>query len=84
MTSRDAAFLCGDQMSPDIAACLAGLADRYQANLSMECAGRRVLLDSLIGILSVEFRRGDRLTVIADGPDEEEAADAVCAALEAR
>ena len=84
MTRKDVVFRCADRMTPDIAARLATLADRCQASLRMECMGRSVLLDSLIGILSEGFERGMRLSVIADGPDEREAVEAVCATLEGR
>ncbi len=84
MTLKEVVFGCGEALTPDVAAKLTALAERYAAKLYMECAGKRVLLDSLIGILSVECLRGTRLTVIADGPDEQDAADAVAEALEGR
>lgn len=82
MVRMEASFACAGGMTPDIAAQLAQLAERFQANLQMECAGKRVPLDSLIGILSVECRRGTPLAVIADGADERDAAQAMKALLE--
>ena len=71
-----------DSMTPDIAAKLATAAEHHRARLELECGGKVVLLDSLIGILSLECRRGTRLTILADGEDERAAAEAIRAVLE--
>ena len=82
MVRLEAVFGCGDSLTPDVAAKLAAIAERYDAKLEMEHEGKRVLLDSLIGILSVPCRRGDRLTILAEGQDAQAAAEAIAAALE--
>ena len=79
-----AVFGCADSLTPDVAARIAQLAERHAARLQLECGGKRVLLGSLIGMLSLDCRRGSKLTVIAEGDDEQEAAAAICAALEGR
>lgn len=84
MVRKEAVYGCGDSLTPNVAARLADIAERYRSRLEMECAGKRVQLDSLIGILSVPCQRGSRLTVIAEGEDEAEAAAAIAKALEAR
>lgn len=84
MFRTEAVFNCADNLTPDVAAMLAGIAERYAAQLEMEYAGKRVLLDSLIGILSVPCRRGDALAILADGEDEQAAAEAIARALEGR
>lgn len=84
MVRKEAVYGCGDSLTPNVAARLADIAEHYRSRLEMECAGKRVLLDSLIGILSVPCQRGSRLTVIAEGEDEAEAAAAIAKALEAR
>ena len=84
MVRTEAVYGCGDSLTPNVAARLADIAERYRSQLEMECAGKRVLLDSLIGILSVPCRRGSRLTVIAEGEDEADAVAAIVKALEAR
>ena len=84
MVRREAVYACGDSLTPNVAARLADIAERYRSQLEMECAGKRVLLDSLIGILSVPCQRGSRLTVIAEGEDEADAAEAIARALEGR
>ena len=52
------------------------------AKLLLECDGKRVLMDSLIGILSLDCPRGTRLAVIAEGEDEQQAAETVALMLE--
>ena len=82
MVRMEAVFQCGDGMMPDVAAKLTAIAEKYDAKLEMERGGKRVLLDSLIGILSVPCRRGDALTILAEGQDAQAAAEAIAAALE--
>ncbi len=82
MVRMEAVFQCGDGMTPDVAAKLTAIAEKYDAKLEMERGGKRVLLDSLIGILSVPCRRGDALTILAEGQDAQAAAEAIAAALE--
>ena len=65
----------------NLGALLAQLTERYRSNLLMECAGKRVLLDSLIGMLSISCRRGEKLFVIAEGDDERQACRAMVDAL---
>ena len=81
MVRMEAVFGCAEGMTPDVAAKLAQLSEHFAAQLQLECGGKRVRLDSLIGILSVECRRGTRLAVLAEGEGEQAAAEAVCAAL---
>ena len=75
MVRMDARFTAADSLSPDIAARLAQHAARYKSQLSLECGDKNIQLGSLIGILSMELYRGTRMIVIADGEDEELAAE---------
>lgn len=84
MVRLEAVYGCGESLTPDVAARLAQVAEHYAAHLEMECAGKQVLLDSLIGILSVPCARGTQLTVVAEGEDERAAAEAIAAVLEGR
>ena len=84
MVRKEAEFHLGDILTPDHAAKLATLTEHFSAKLLLECEGKRVLLDSLIGILSLDCPRGTRLTVIAEGEDEQKAAEAVASMLEGR
>ena len=84
MLRMEAVYGCGDNLTPDVAARLATVAERYMARLELECGGKAVLLDSLIGILSLDCPRGTRLTVVADGAYGSGAAEAVARLLEGR
>ena len=81
MLRREVVFGCADAMTPDVAARLTQLAEGSGSKLQLECGNKRVLLDSLIGILALECPRGTRLTVIADGGDECAAAADVASML---
>ncbi len=82
MIRLEAVYGGGDGKTPDVAAKLTAIAERYEARLEMERGDKRVLLDSLIGILSVPCRRGERLAILAEGRDAQAAAEAIAAALE--
>lgn len=77
MVRTVAEFSVSDRMTPEIAAKLAQQAEKFAANLVIEYGNASILLDSLIGVLSLDLNRGTRLTVIADGADEAEAANAI-------
>lgn len=84
MIRMEAVYGCGDSMTPDVAAKLTAITEYYDARLEMDHAGKRVLLDSLIGILSVPCNRGDRLTILAEGAEAQAAAEAIAAVLEGK
>jgi len=65
-------------VTPDFAAQLAHRASQYAANVYFEKENMRLSVDSLIGILSLDLRRGTKITIVADGWDEQPALDAVC------
>lgn len=75
-------FKSGDTITPDLAAKLASAAERFEAHIQLEHNGVRLSLDSLIGILSFDLRRGEAFTLRATGPDEDEALEAVAKILE--
>lgn len=81
MVRTEAVFGYAEALTPDVAAALAQEAERYDARLQMEYGGKRVMLDSLIGILSLDCFRGTRLTILAEGRDAERAAEAIAALL---
>ena len=84
MIRKEITFDCGDLLTPDHAAKLATLTEKFSAKLLLECDGKRVLMDSLIGILSLDCPRGTHLAVIDEGEDEQQAAEAVALMLEGR
>lgn len=71
-------FEADDTMTPSFAAKLAQLASKYSCKVSICSGGIELGVESLIGILAMDMRRGGTVTVIADGKDEAEAAAAIC------
>ena len=74
MVMLDVTFNADAGMSPELAARLCQCASGYESGVLLKCGNRDLRLDSLIGILSMKMPRGSRVTVVADGSDEQEAA----------
>lgn len=81
MIKLDTIFEAADGLTPEFAAKLSNYAARYESDLSVECGGKCLNLDSLICILSLELFRGVKVTVVADGRDEKEAAEEISKVL---
>jgi phosphocarrier protein len=65
------------------AAKFVGLASRFQSRIAVGIGGRTMDGKSILGLLLLAAARGTAITITADGPDEQAAADAL-AALTAR
>lgn len=81
MTRTETTFNAQDCMTPDFAAALANCASAYAANVYLEKGSTRLSVDSLIGILAMNLRRGMRVSIVADGYDAPQAVDRICAFL---
>lgn len=81
MVRTETVFTAEDRMTPEIAVTLAQQAEKFAANLVIGYDNTTIQLDSLIGVLSLELYRGKTLFVIADGADENEAAETICKVL---
>ncbi len=81
MMKREIVFGACAAVTPDFAARLAQLATEVASEVYLERGGARLCVDSLISILSMDLRRGARVVVCAEGADEAEAAERVCALL---
>ena len=77
MVKLDAVFTAADGLSPDFAAKLSTRASQFESSIMVACGGKQLSLDSLICILSMEMYRGVSVSVIAEGTDETEAAEAI-------
>ena len=55
---------------------------RKQMTLMVEKAERSVNAKSLLGVLSLGITKGSNIIISAEGPDEEEAVNALCALIE--
>ena len=52
-------------------------ANSFSCSISVEREDRRVNAKSLLGVLSLGIVKGMEITLVADGPDEEEAIEAL-------
>lgn len=59
------------------------VANGYKSRLSVCQPGRTINAKSLLGVLSMKLGKGAEVEVTADGPDEEEALEALVAFLKA-
>ena len=64
-----------------MAAKLSTIAEQYTSEISLEFRDKSMRMDSLIGLISIEFHRGEDICVVASGDDEEAAASANCGML---
>jgi len=53
-------------------------ANSYKSSIWIERDDRRVNAKSLLGVLSLGVVKGMTITIIADGPDENEAIEGLC------
>jgi len=63
---------------------LTQVAGRFQANVWVGRNGRRVNAKSIMGVMMLAAAMGSKVTVETDGPDEQQAMDAVTALIAAR
>ena len=56
-------------------------ANEFKSSIWVEVEERRVNAKSLLGVLSLGIVMGTEITLIANGPDEEEAVEALAALL---
>jgi len=78
----DSHFGVADGLTPGLAAQIAQCASNYSSRMSIAMDGREIQIESLISILSMELRRGRKLTIIAEGADAHEAAASLKMLLE--
>ena len=57
-------------------------ANEFRCNIKIDHQDRHVNAKSLLGVLSLGITKGSTITLTADGSDEEEALDALCALVE--
>lgn len=56
-------------------------ANEFKSSIWVEVEERRVNAKSLLGVLSLGIVKGTEITLIANGPDEEDAVEALAALL---
>lgn len=82
MQKFDIKFGAGETMTPDFAAKLAHEASRYSCKVYLKSGNLELCVDSLIGILAMNMRKGGAVTVTTDGSDEAEAGLRICNLLQ--
>ena len=53
-------------------------ANEFRSTVMVEKEDRKVNVKSLLGVLSLGIAKGSTITISAEGPDEEEAVNALC------
>lgn len=81
MARMETVFNALPVITPDFAAALAQQASLYSAPVFMEHKNMSLSVDSLIGILSLNLRKGMSVVVTAEGDDAQTAVEAVCKML---
>ncbi len=56
---------------------LTQLAGRYQSDVQMSRNGRKVNAKSIMGVMMLAAGKGAKVTIEVDGPDEQDALDAI-------
>ena len=64
-----------------VSAKLTQLAAKFQSEVHMSRNGRKVNAKSIMGVMMLAAGKGSRVTLEVDGPDEEQAMDAICALI---
>ena len=57
-------------------------ANEFKSSIWVEKEERRVNAKSLLGVLSLGITKGSNIVISAEGPDEEEAVNALCSLIE--
>ena len=77
MTSKEIIVTRDGGLKEQYAALFIRNANEYQSQIRIRLGEKSVNAKSLLGVLSMGVRRGAVLTVTAEGPDEEDAVNAL-------
>lgn len=58
-------------------ALLVQVASQYESSIYVEIQGKKVNAKSIMGMMSFGLAEGEKITIIANGPDEDAAVDAI-------
>ena len=56
---------------------LVQVACRFDSDITLESNNRRINAKSIMGMMSLGLAEGEKITIIANGPDEDAAVDAI-------
>ena len=77
MIIRDYTIQAAEGMHARPATTLVRLAKKYQSSVQLKKGDRQVELNSLLNVLGLTLKFGDSVSLIIEGADEHEAAEAV-------
>ena len=84
MLQREAEIINKLGLHARASAKLTQVAGRFQAHVWVSRNGRRVNAKSIMGVMMLAAAMGSKVTVETDGPDEQQAMDAVTGLIAAR
>lgn len=61
---------------------LSQTAMKYKSTTILECKEKRIVAKSVLNVMAAGIKCGTEINVVCEGPDEEEALDGVCEAIE--
>ena len=78
MVSRDVTIINPSGLHLRPAGILSQTAMKFKSDIVIEGGDRQILAKSVLNVMAAGVKCGAKLKVICDGPDEEEALEAVC------
>ncbi len=82
MVKQEVVINLNDRSDVSPAALLVQVACRYDSSIHIEIGTNRTInAKSIMGVMACDYQNGEKLTVTAEGPDEAEAVEGVCAFL---
>ena len=82
MISRKVSFNCEESLQMKAVAVLIQKASAFRSGIWLYKEGRKANAKSLLGVMSLGIENDVELELAADGPDENEALDAIASYLE--
>jgi phosphocarrier protein HPr len=77
MIEKDYIIMSPEGIHARPATALVRLTKRFKSSVSMKRQDRRILLNSMLNILSLGAKGGDTITIVIEGEDEAGAAEAI-------
>lgn len=78
MVSLSTKILFPGPVQPDRITLFIQKANAYHSNIKLNFDNRCINAKSLLGVMSLGLQGGQEISIIADGPDESEAAQELC------
>lgn len=77
MTKKEVEIKLENGLEARPVALLVQVASQYESSIYIESANKKVNAKSIMGMMTLVLSAGDKVNVIADGCDEEDAASAI-------